>query len=78
VEALMFGGAAVATEHRVGVGSHNEPLVDLLSVYSKRPDLLVDLDHMLRQLEQAADDSDPQSVQSTGRVGRVHGLQDRY
>jgi hypothetical protein len=42
-----------------------------------RPELLVDLDHMLRQLEQVDNDSGSQSVQSTGRVGRVHGLQDR-
>ena len=48
-----------------------------MSAYSKRPELLVDLDHMLRQLEQVDNDSGSQSVQSTGRVGRVHGLQDR-
>ena len=61
----------------VGVGSHYRTLVDLVSAYSKRPELLVDLDHMLRQLEQVDNDSGSQSVQSTGRVGRVHGLQDR-
>jgi hypothetical protein len=50
---------------------------DLVSAYSKRPDLLVDLDHAAQQLRHADDDASSPSVRSTGRVGRAYSLQDR-
>jgi hypothetical protein len=48
-----------------------------VSAYSKRSDLLVDLDHVVQQLRHADGDTNSQSVQSTGRVGRARDLQDR-
>jgi hypothetical protein len=48
-----------------------------VSAYSKRSDLLVDLDHAAQQLEQANSDTGTPSVQSTGRVSRAHSLEDR-
>jgi hypothetical protein len=52
-------------------------LVDLVSAYSKRSDLLVDLDRTAQHLGRADDATNSQSVRSTGRVGRAHSLQDR-
>jgi hypothetical protein len=51
--------------------------VDLVSAYSKRPELLVDLNYALQQLGHVDGGISSQSVQSTGRVGRARGLQDR-
>jgi hypothetical protein len=51
--------------------------VDLVSAYSKRLDLLVDLDHAAQQLGQANSDTGTPSVRSTSRVGRAHSLEDR-
>lgn len=51
--------------------------MDLVSAYSKRSDLLVDLDHVVQQLRHAGKDTNSQSVQSAGRVGRARNLQDR-
>jgi hypothetical protein len=51
--------------------------VDLVSAYSKRSDLLVDLDHAAQQLKQANSDTSTPSVRSTGRVGHAHRLEDR-
>lgn len=50
--------------------------MDLVSAYSKRSDLLVDLDRVVLQLGHAASVTNSQSVQSTGRVGRARDLQD--
>lgn len=54
-------------------------MVDLVTAYSKRHDLLYDLEEALRQLGKAQEDSstEPQSVRSTGRIGHKHALQDR-
>jgi hypothetical protein len=51
--------------------------VDLVSAYSKRSDLLVDLDRIVQQLGQADGGTNSQSVLSTGRIGGAHSLQDR-
>lgn len=52
--------------------------VDLIRAYSKRSDLLEDLDQTLRRLARARKEpGERQSVSSTGRVGRVWSLQDR-
>ncbi len=51
--------------------------MDLVSAYSKRSDLLVDLDRVVQQLGHADGDISSRSVQSIGRVGRAHGLQER-
>jgi hypothetical protein len=51
--------------------------VDLVSAYSKRSGLLVDLDHAAQQLGQANSDTGTSSVRSTERVGGAHSLQDR-
>lgn len=54
--------------------------MELVRAYSKRPELLDELDQAARRLERAlaADPLDePVSVRSTGRVGRVWALTDR-
>ena len=51
--------------------------MDLVSAYSKRPDLLVDLDRAGQQMRWADETTILRSVRSIGRVGRAHSLQDR-
>lgn len=52
--------------------------VDLLTAYSKRPDLAVDLQKLGDQLVAAArEPTRRQSVQSTGRLGGPERLEDR-
>lgn len=54
--------------------------VDLVSAYSNRDDLVFELVTAMRQLEEARSAGGSESrlsVQSVGRVGRAHGLQDR-
>jgi hypothetical protein len=48
-----------------------------VSAYSKRSDLLVDLDRVVQQLKHGDGDTSSRSVQSTGRLRRARGLQDR-
>jgi hypothetical protein len=55
-------------------------MVDIVRSYSKRPDLLEDLDRAVRRLAQAAKthaSDQPLSVRSSGRVGRVWALAER-
>lgn len=54
--------------------------VDLLTSYSKRADLLYDLEESLRQLRQASTDDSPpsvRSVRSPDRKGCIWALADR-
>jgi hypothetical protein len=48
-----------------------------VSAYSKRSDLLVDLDRVVQQLKHSDDNTSLRSVQSTVRGRQAHGLQDR-
>lgn len=55
-------------------------MVDLVSRYSKRDDLAFELEHARQQLAGARETGSSEqrhSVQSAGRVGKPHGLQDR-
>jgi len=54
-------------------------MVGLVRAYSKRPDVLEDLDQAVRQLDKASAEPAPEraSVRSSGRVGRVHAVADR-
>jgi hypothetical protein len=54
-------------------------MVDNILAYSKRPDVLQDLDHALHQLGEALAEPAPHpvSVRSSGRVGRVWAMTDR-
>ena len=51
--------------------------MDLVSAYSKRFDLLLDLHRTAQQLETADDGTGSRSIRSTGRAGRPHSLKDR-
>lgn len=54
--------------------------MELVRAYSKRPELLDDLDQAARRLARALDADplgEPVSVRSTGRVGRTWALDDR-
>ena len=53
--------------------------MDLVLAYSKHPDVLADLDHVVRQLETGLAEPAPKaaSVRSSGRVARVWALTDR-
>jgi DNA-directed RNA polymerase specialized sigma24 family protein len=55
-------------------------MVGLVRAYSKRPELLEELNQATRRLARALDADplgEPVSVRSTGRVGRVWALNDR-
>jgi DNA-directed RNA polymerase specialized sigma24 family protein len=53
--------------------------VDVIRAYSKRPDVLEDLDRAVRQLDKALAEPAPEraSVRSSGRVGHVQAIADR-